>query len=110
MNAAQLPVEETRWPPGVVDGMSWLTPDGRRSVPLPALVGLCAVLVDAILLAGAFMLAYLGRFSIDEAAATLSLDRYVRLAVLEAAFATILMATHGLYELERPQSWWVRLR
>ena len=56
------------------------------------------------------MLAYLARFSVDESPAMLGLDRYIRLAVLEGLLASVLLATHGLYDLERPQSWPVRLR
>jgi exopolysaccharide biosynthesis polyprenyl glycosylphosphotransferase len=55
-------------------------------------------------------LAYVARFSVDDGAATLALDRYVRLALMEAGFAVVLLTTHGLYRLERPQSWPVRLR
>jgi exopolysaccharide biosynthesis polyprenyl glycosylphosphotransferase len=47
---------------------------------------------------------------VDESLPTLALDRYIRLAVLEGLLASILLATHGLYDLERPRSWPVRLR
>jgi exopolysaccharide biosynthesis polyprenyl glycosylphosphotransferase len=56
------------------------------------------------------MLADLGRFSFDDTLASLTVDRYLRLAFIAAACTTVFMATHGLYELDRPQSWPVRLR
>lgn len=110
MNAVRLPVDDARWSANVGDSVGWRMSESRRRHMLPGLMALCIVVVDALLVAGAFLLAYLARFSMDENLATLSFDRYVRLAVLEAVFATILLATHGLYELEQPQSWPVRLR
>src|SRR6266849_4412862 len=110
MSAIQMPIEEAKWSVQVRHGSAWKMSDSRRKSLLPMLMGWCAVIVDALLLASAFLLAYAARFSVDETLAMLSFDRYVRLATLEAAFATILLAAHGLYELERPQSWAVRLR
>src|SRR6266702_5767204 len=106
MNAVRLPVDDAR----LAANVGWRMSESRRRHMLPGLMALCIVVVDALLVASAFLLAYLARFSIDENLATLNFDRYVRLAVLEAVFATILLATHGLYELEQPQSWPVRLR
>jgi exopolysaccharide biosynthesis polyprenyl glycosylphosphotransferase len=65
---------------------------------------------DVLLVAGAFMLAYLARFSVDETLPSLGLERYIRLAVLQGVLTAVLLATHGLYDLERPASWPVRLR
>jgi len=65
---------------------------------------------DVALVAGAFMLAYVARFSNDDTLPMLSLDRYVRLAALEALLTIAFLATHGVYDLENPQSWPVRFR
>jgi exopolysaccharide biosynthesis polyprenyl glycosylphosphotransferase len=81
----------------------------RREV-LTAFASVATVFADVALVASAFMLAYLGRFSIDDSIPTLGLDKYVRLALLQGVFTAVLMAMHGLYALERPQTWPVRLR
>jgi len=77
---------------------------------LPTFAGLCLVAADIGLVSGAFMLAYVGRFAADDSLPMLGLDRYIRLAVLVGLFGSALLATHGLYDLERPQSWPFRLR
>jgi exopolysaccharide biosynthesis polyprenyl glycosylphosphotransferase len=77
---------------------------------LPAFVALCVVVLDVGLVAGAFMLAYVARFSPDETVPSLGLDHYLRMALIEGLLATGLFATHGLYNFERPQAWPVRLR
>src|SRR3979411_1603101 len=89
-------------------------PEGRsrrlRSQFLPGTAALLVAVLDVCLVAGAFMLAYVARFSPDEAVPTLSLDHYVRVALLGGLFTSVLLATHGLYVFERPQSWPLRLR
>lgn len=77
---------------------------------VPRLAAIFFFAVDIAFAAGAFMLAYLGRFSADDALPSLGYESYVRLAALEGLLTGILLATHGLYNLERPQSWPVRLR
>jgi exopolysaccharide biosynthesis polyprenyl glycosylphosphotransferase len=74
------------------------------------MAALVLVVGDIALVVGAFMLAYVARFSSEDTLPMLSLDRYARLAVLEACLTVAFLATHGLYDLERPQSWPVRLR
>src|SRR5205809_5106814 len=110
MNAVHLPVVDAHWSAEVGDSVGWPMSESRWRQMLPGFMALGILIVDALIVAGAFLSAYLARFSIDENLATLNFDRYVRLAVLEAVFATILLATHGLYALEQPQSWPVRLR
>src|SRR5947208_636089 len=110
MSTAQLRVDEYVWPGQPPAETMWAAADNRRRQLLPSVVGLCLIVADVALVAGGFLLAYFARFSVDESLPTLALDRYVRLAVLEGLLASILLATHGLYDLERPRSWPVRLR
>jgi exopolysaccharide biosynthesis polyprenyl glycosylphosphotransferase len=109
MSTAELRVVEYAWSPPPSDA-AWLGSASRRRRLLPCLVGLSLVTADVAFVAGAFMLAYFARFSVDESLPSLGLDRYLRLAVLEGLLASLLLATHGLYDLERPRSWPVRLR
>src|SRR3982751_4868518 len=79
-----------------------LTGRSRRlhSQFLPLAGAVLVAIVDVCLVAGAFMLAYVARFSPDETVPSLALDHYVRMAFLDAAFACVLLATHGLYMIE----------
>jgi exopolysaccharide biosynthesis polyprenyl glycosylphosphotransferase len=110
MSTVQLRVDDAVWVDEARREPLAVAPSVRGRHLLPTLAALCVFAADVALVAGAFMLAYLGRFSADESLPTLGLDRYVRLAVLVGVLATVLLATHGLYDLERPQSWPVRLR
>jgi exopolysaccharide biosynthesis polyprenyl glycosylphosphotransferase len=72
--------------------------------------GLGLLVIDGVVVSAAFLLAYLARFSAEDALPPLGLETYVRLLLLDAIFTAMLLATHGLYELERPRSWPHRLR
>src|SRR5438128_5316057 len=100
MSTAQLPVEE----------FVWAASENRRRQLLAGLVAVSLITADVVLVAGAFLLAYFARFSVDDSLPSLALDRYIRVAVLQGLLASLLLATHGLYDLERPRSWPVRLR
>ncbi len=83
---------------------------GRRAPRLAGIAAIAVLLVDIGLVAGAFMLAYLARFATDDTVPALGLERFVRLAMLDGLLTAVLLATHGLYDLERPHFWSVRLR
>src|SRR5258708_13640227 len=104
MSTAQLRVDEYVWPGQPRTEPGWVASDIRRRQLLPGLVGLSLIVADVVLVAGAFLLAYFARFSVDECLPTLAVDRYIPLAVLEGLLASILLATHALYDLERPRS------
>jgi exopolysaccharide biosynthesis polyprenyl glycosylphosphotransferase len=110
MSAAELRIEDRRpW------GGSGEEGEGQsdrvwRKVFLTAVATIGVVVADIAVVAGAFMLAYVARFSVDDALPTLELDRYIRLALLEGGLTAALLSTHHLYNLDRPQSWPVRLR
>jgi exopolysaccharide biosynthesis polyprenyl glycosylphosphotransferase len=110
MTTAQLEVEDDRWTSFPAFERVEAPAASQRKQALASLTGLVLVIGDIALVAGAFMLAYVARFSSEDTLPTLSLDRYVRLAILEALLTVALLATHGLYDLERPQSWPVRFR
>jgi exopolysaccharide biosynthesis polyprenyl glycosylphosphotransferase len=110
MSAAQLRLDDRSrtYQPGM-DLVESSGGSNRREM-LAVAASVAILVTDVALVAGAFMLAYLGRFSIDDSVPTLGLDKYVRLALLQGVFTALLMAMHGLYALERPQTWPVRLR
>jgi FlaA1/EpsC-like NDP-sugar epimerase len=110
MNIAQLRVDESAWSDEARHGHPRVPATVRRRQVLPGVASALVIAADVALVAGTFMLAYVGRFAADESLPTLGLDRYLRLAVLVGLLASVLLATHGLYNLERPQAWPVRLR
>jgi exopolysaccharide biosynthesis polyprenyl glycosylphosphotransferase len=75
----------------------------------PSVMGSLLAVADVAVVAGMFLLAYVARFS-DDTLPMLSADRYVRLALVEGVLAAFLLASHGLYDTEHPQSWAVRFR
>jgi exopolysaccharide biosynthesis polyprenyl glycosylphosphotransferase len=90
--------------------LAWPVIENRRKRWLPALMGMLLVVVDVSIVAGAYLLAYAGRFAMDDTLPTLSFDRYLRLVLMAGVLSSVLLATHGLYRLERPKSWPVRVR
>jgi exopolysaccharide biosynthesis polyprenyl glycosylphosphotransferase len=109
MTTAELRIEdETMLGQARIESV-WPSAQRTRGRILPVAAAVTVVLVDVGLVAAAFMLAYLARFS-DESIPTLGLDRYIRLAALAGGLASLLFTTHSLYEFERPQSWALRLR
>jgi exopolysaccharide biosynthesis polyprenyl glycosylphosphotransferase len=110
MSAAQLRLQEAAWAtPSGVDRIRQ-TATGSRKQLVAASVGLCIVVADVALVTGAFMLAYVARFAADDQAPALGVDRFVFLAVLQGVLCAGLLLMHGLYDLERPQAWSVRVR
>jgi exopolysaccharide biosynthesis polyprenyl glycosylphosphotransferase len=73
-------------------------------------MALLTFVADILVVAGAYLLAYAGRFAMDDTLPTLTFDRYVRLVVIAGVLSSVLLATHGLYRLERPKSWPIRMR
>jgi exopolysaccharide biosynthesis polyprenyl glycosylphosphotransferase len=110
MSTAELRVEEYLWPTQPSSNAKQASSASRRWQVLPGVIGLCVIVADLALVAGAFMLAYFARFSVDESLPSLALDRYIRLAALVGLLASVLLSTHGFYDLDRPRSWPVRLR
>jgi exopolysaccharide biosynthesis polyprenyl glycosylphosphotransferase len=110
MSTAQLGLEERAWTPSIDDQQLGRVRGSRRKERLAAAAGLCLIIADVTLVAGSFMLAYLGRFSTDDTIPALGLERYLRLALVAGLLTAVLLATHGMYDLERPQSWSLRLR
>jgi exopolysaccharide biosynthesis polyprenyl glycosylphosphotransferase len=97
---------------GVVD-QAWAAPrptahaDDRRAERLvPFLGGLCLIVGDACMLAGAFAFAYWARFvAPDDGAAALGLEQYIRMGVMVSLISIILLAAQGLYDEEHPLGW-----
>ncbi|MBV9354325.1 MAG: sugar transferase [Chloroflexi bacterium] len=82
---------------------------GRPATRLAGLAAFTVVLGDVAVVTLAFMVAYLARFA-DDTIPALGLERYLRLALLDGLLTAVFLATHGMYNLERPQFWSVRLR
>ncbi|MGI9146812.1 MAG: sugar transferase [Chloroflexota bacterium] len=111
MSTAQLRADDPSvWADEAPQQRSSATINRRRRRVLPGLGSACVAVADVVFVASAFMLAYVGRFAADDSLPTLGLDRYIRLAALVGLFTSALLATHGLYDLERPQPWPFRLR
>ena len=102
-----------------LDGRAWtgLTDAGpspassatfRRSLVGVAVLALAVF--DAALSTGAFIGAYLLRFSSDDSLPALSFPQYGLLAGIQGLLTTALLAMHGLYEVDRPRGWAVRFR
>jgi exopolysaccharide biosynthesis polyprenyl glycosylphosphotransferase len=106
----RIQIDETSWSGDAPMPMSWSGTESRSKRWLPAIVGLITVLVDVAIVAGAYLLAYAGRFAMDDSLPSLGFDRYVRLAVIAGVLSSVLLAMHGLYRLERPKSWPTRMR
>jgi hypothetical protein len=57
MSTAQLRVEEYVWPGPPRTEDIWAAADNRRRQLFPSLVGLCLIVADVALVAGAFLMA-----------------------------------------------------
>lgn len=110
MSAMPVQIEETQWSGNAPVPLVWSRGESRSKRWLPTLMGLLTLVVDIGLVAGAYLLAYAGRFAMDDTLPTLSFDRYVRLAVMAGVLTSLLLAMHGLYRLDRPKSWPIRMR
>ncbi|MBV9547044.1 MAG: sugar transferase [Chloroflexi bacterium] len=110
MSTAQLHLEDDTWSRQSGAMLAGRSDAMQRKQILSTVAGLVLVVGDVALVTGAFMLAYMARFSNEETLPMLSLDRYVRLAVLEGLLTVAFLATHGLYDLERPHAWPLRFR
>ena len=85
------------------------TPGRRRLVTAGSLVALFGV--DVVVVAGAFILAYVVRFVVSDAVATaLPLSQYVRTGLAVGIAAATLLALQGLGDFDRRRSWPTRLR
>ncbi|MCC7369043.1 MAG: sugar transferase [Chloroflexi bacterium] len=89
----------------------WSSPTAWVGRRLPLLAGAAVMAGDALLVVGAFLLAYWVRFIVpDLEAAALGLDEYVRLGALVSLVAVVLFALHEFYDLDRPRSWLTRFQ
>jgi len=78
---------------------------------LPPLSVACLLAMDVLLVFGAFVVAAWVRLSVPDASTvSLGFDQYARMAVMVAALASVLTATHGLFDMQRPRAWAIRLR
>ena len=107
MTLAQVGIDQEAW--SLPRATAWEQPVARRGAWW-TLAGLILVLMDFVLVSGLFMLSYMARFSLDDTAPSLALEQYIRLSSMVGVLTVVLLATHGIYDLERPQSWPVRLR
>jgi len=110
VSTAELRADNRLWLNAVTDQQRHTRDGIAQRQLLATAAGACMALADVALVAGAFMLAYIVRFSADERLPALGLEQYVRMAIVQALLTHVLLVTHGLYELERPRSWPMRLR
>ncbi len=110
MSTTELQLTEQSWTQSTQVRTGVLPKRGRRLPRVATTAALTFAVVDVALVTAVFMLAYLARFSTDDSVPVLGLERYIRLAVLDGVLTAALLATHGMYQVERPQFWSVRLR
>jgi exopolysaccharide biosynthesis polyprenyl glycosylphosphotransferase len=103
-------IEDSRWSGSAAPAVWPVNSQQRSKLLLPALARVVLLMVDVLVVTAAFMLAYGARFASDDTLPSLSLDRYVRLGIMAGVLTSLLLASHGLYNLERPQSWPLRFR
>ncbi|MBV8718294.1 MAG: sugar transferase [Chloroflexi bacterium] len=111
MTTVELRAETEQWAPAFVgDHGAWSPMRSRIGRALPTAGGACLLLLDFGLVFGAFMLAYWSRFvAADLTFIALGVEQYSWMAALIAAGTGILFATHGLFDLQQPQSWSARI-
>ena len=98
MAAVDVQVSRRDWPSASTG--RWL---GRR---LALVAGTCLVAGDAILVLGAFLLAYWVRFIAPDLEATaLGLNEYARMGAIVSLVTVVLFALHDFYDLDRPRPW-----
>jgi exopolysaccharide biosynthesis polyprenyl glycosylphosphotransferase len=85
-------------------------PSVRGIRPLAALT-LATLVVDALVVVGAFLIAYWVRFVVpDDEASALGLQEYARLAMLVALMTVTLLGIQGVYQPRQRRSWLGRLQ
>jgi exopolysaccharide biosynthesis polyprenyl glycosylphosphotransferase len=85
-------------------------PSVRGIRPLAALT-LATLVVDALVVVGAFLIAYWVRFVVpDDEVSALGLQEYARLAVLVALMTVTLLGIQGVYQPRQRRSWLGRLQ
>jgi exopolysaccharide biosynthesis polyprenyl glycosylphosphotransferase len=112
VTTVELGADTEQWVPGFVgDHTAWSPTRSRIGRALPAAGAIGLLLIDFWLVFGAFMLAYWSRFvAADLTFIALGVEQYSWMAALVAAATGILFATHGLFDLQQPQTWSARTR
>ncbi|MDQ6671979.1 MAG: sugar transferase [Chloroflexota bacterium] len=111
MSTVELHAELHPWPGGEMGELARPTPVGRGEKVLPVVAGIVLLGVDVALIFCAFVVAYWVRFMPPEAtAAALGFDQYATMAITIAGVTAVLMATHHLFDLERPGVWSARVQ
>jgi exopolysaccharide biosynthesis polyprenyl glycosylphosphotransferase len=110
MSTAELNLLEQRRPTLVLQRAD-RSPGVRAAAMLLGAWGACMSVVDVGVIVGAFLLAYWARFVVPDAAAlALGIESYARLGLVVGLVTVAMLASHGLYNEERPPSWPARLR
>jgi exopolysaccharide biosynthesis polyprenyl glycosylphosphotransferase len=86
-------------------------PSSVRGMRTLATLALATLVVDALVVVGAFLIAYWVRFVIpDDETSALGLQEYARLAVLVALMTVTLLGIQGVYQPRQRRSWLGRLQ
>jgi exopolysaccharide biosynthesis polyprenyl glycosylphosphotransferase len=111
MTTVDLPSSDRVWSASLTE--PWTTPvhtADRLERLLPALTGICLIVVDLALVMGAFVLAHWLRFiAADASLASLSIEQYMLMALTIAVVTSGLFAFRGMYDEPRPYAWPTRL-
>jgi exopolysaccharide biosynthesis polyprenyl glycosylphosphotransferase len=116
MTTVDLPTSTERaWSPAATTVMApaWRTRSStseRLEQVLPAVRGVCLIVVDLALVLGSFMVAHWVRFiAADPALSALGIEQYLLMAMTIAIVTGGLFAFRGLYDEPRPYAWPTRL-
>jgi exopolysaccharide biosynthesis polyprenyl glycosylphosphotransferase len=86
-------------------------PPSMRGIRPLAALALATLVVDALVVVGAFLIAYWIRFVVpDDEASALGHQEYARLAVLVALMTVTLLGIQGVYQAQQRRSWLGRLQ
>jgi exopolysaccharide biosynthesis polyprenyl glycosylphosphotransferase len=110
MSTAELHIVEQRCTPLVLQRANPST--GAQAAA--ALIGVWSaglVAADVGVIVGAFLLAHWARFIVPDASGlAMGIEHYARVGLIVGLITAAFLASHGLYDEERPPAWPVRLR
>lgn len=83
----------------------------QAETALPVLFGAGTFVIDVLTVTSAFLVAYWLRFVVpDDGGSALSIDAYARVGAVVGLLTTVVFASHGFYDEDRPPAWAARAR
>jgi exopolysaccharide biosynthesis polyprenyl glycosylphosphotransferase len=112
VTTVELRAETDQWLPAALgDHAAWSPRRSHIGRALPGIAGVSLLMIDFGLVFAAFIIAYWSRFvAADLTYIALGVEQYSWMAALIAVSTTVLLATHGLFDLQQPLTWSGRTR